>query len=142
MSIFNIDFDKILGSFSYDPSSPMIFSSGFFLWIFAAFLLVYSLLKKQDTLRIIFVTAFSYYFYYKSSGTYFFLLALVTVSDFYFARMMHQTNDYKIKKRLVISSLCINLGLLAYFKYTNFFAGFFVSLWGGEFDGFDIFLPV
>lgn len=142
MSIFNLDFDKVLGSFVYDPASPMIFSSGFFLWIFAAFLLVYSLLKKQDTLRIIFVTAFSYYFYYKSSGTYFFLLALVTMSDFYFARMMYGTNDYKLKKRLVVSSLCINLGMLAYFKYTNFFAGMFVSLWGGEFDGFDIFLPV
>ena len=77
--MWDIDFNRLRDVFVYDPQAPMIFSSGIFLWLFAAFILVYLLLQRRLTARLLFVTAFSYYFYYKSSGTYFFLLALVTV---------------------------------------------------------------
>ena len=79
--MWDIDFNRLRDVFVYDPQAPMIFSSGIFLWLFAAFILVYLLLQHRLTARLLFVTAFSYYFYYKSSGTYFFLLALVTASD-------------------------------------------------------------
>ncbi|RAZ73158.1 MBOAT family protein, partial [Klebsiella oxytoca] len=75
------------------------------------------------TARILFVTLFSYYFYYKSSGTYFFLLALVTVCDFLLAQWMDRTEGRWKRKGLVTLSLGVNLGLLAYFKYTNFLGG-------------------
>ena len=75
----DIDFSRLKEVLTYDPQAPMIFSSGIFLWLFAAFMIVYTLLQRKYTARILFVTLFSYYFYYKSSGTYFFLLALVTV---------------------------------------------------------------
>lgn len=74
--MWDIDFNRLRDVFVYDPQAPMIFSSGIFLWLFAAFILVYLLLQHRLTARLLFVTAFSYYFYYKSSGTYFFLLAL------------------------------------------------------------------
>ena len=86
--MWDIDFNRLRDVFVYDPQAPMIFSSGIFLWLFAAFILVYLLLQRRLTARLLFVTAFSYYFYYKSSGTYFFLLALVTVADFFIARLM------------------------------------------------------
>ncbi len=38
-------------------------------------------------------------------------------------------------------SLGVNLGLLAYFKYTNFLGGVIASLMGGEFTALDILLP-
>ena len=99
----------------------MIFSSGIFLWLFAAFMVVYVLLQRKYTARIMFVTLFSYYFYYKSSGTYFFfLLAIVTVADFFLAQLMDRVEGYWKRKGLVALSLGVNLGLLAYFKYTNF----------------------
>ena len=69
----DIDFSRIKEVLTYDPQAPMIFSSGIFLWLFTAFLVVYVLLQHKHTARILFVTLFSYYFYYKSSGTYFFL---------------------------------------------------------------------
>ena len=81
----DIDFSRLKEVLTYDPQAPMIFSSGIFLWLFAAFMIVYTLLQRKYTARILFVTLFSYYFYYKSSGTYFFLLALVTVCDFLLA---------------------------------------------------------
>ena len=72
----DIDFSRLKEVLTYDPQAPMIFSSGIFLWLFAAFMVVYVLLQRKYTARIMFVTLFSYYFYYKSSGTYFFLLAM------------------------------------------------------------------
>lgn len=128
--------------FTYDPHAPMIFSSGLFLWLFAAFVLVYLLLQRRTTARLLFVTLFSYYFYYKSSGTYFFLLALVTVSDYLIARRMGQTEKPAARRWWLVLSLCVNLGLLAYFKYTNFLLDCWASLTGGTFTPLDIFLPV
>ena len=128
--MWDIDFNRLRDVFVYDPQAPMIFSSGIFLWLFAAFILVYLLLQYRLTARLLFVTAFSYYFYYKSSGTYFFLLALVTVSDFFIARFMAGTSVGWKRKASVVLSLAINLGLLAYFKYTNFLGDVFASLLG------------
>lgn len=142
MYLIDIDFDKLRDVFTYDPQAPMIFSSGVFLWLFVGFIIVYSLLRKLNTPRILFVTLFSYYFYYKSSGTYFFLLAIVTVSDFLIARLMERTVGQGTRKALVVLSLAINLGLLCYFKYTNFFGEVIASLTGGTFTALDIFLPV
>ena len=140
--MWDIDFNRLRDVFVYDPQAPMIFSSGIFLWLFAAFILVYLLLQRRLTARLLFVTAFSYYFYYKSSGTYFFLLALVTVTDFFIARLMASSSVRWQRKVWVLVSLVINLGLLCYFKYTNFLGDVFASLVGGTFHHYDIFLPV
>ena len=120
LSGLNIDLDRLRDVFTYDPQAPMIFSSGIFLWLFVAFILVYLLLQRRTTARLLFVTLFSYYFYYKSSGTYFFLLGLVTVCDFFIACLMAREAIPWLRKAWVVLSLFINLGLLCYFKYTNF----------------------
>lgn len=135
----NVDWSKLAEQLTYDSSSPMIFSSGVFLWLFLAFTFIYMLMGKRDTLRILFVTAFSYYFYYKSSGIYFFLLAVVTISDYWIARGIARQ---KAKRFLMVLSLLIDLGLLCYFKYTNFFGGLYADITGGTFSPWDIFLPV
>lgn len=138
----DLDWSRLRDVLVYDPQAPMIFSSGLFLWLFAAFVAVYLLLQRRTTARLLFVTLFSYYFYYKSSGTYFFLLALVTVSDFLIARFMERTVVRWKRKLWVTLSLFINLGLLCYFKYTNFFGECLASFTGGNFEPLDIFLPV
>lgn len=128
----DIDFHRLGEVLTYHPDAPLIFSSGLFLFLFLGFSLVYMLLQKQDTARIIFVCLFSYYFYYKSSGFYFFLLAIVTLTDFFLAHRMDRTENRLARKCLLLASLTVNLGLLCYFKYTNFF---FNTI-------YDIFLPV
>ena len=128
---------------TYSAQAPLIFSSGLFLWLFAAFIIIYYLLRKQQTGRLIFVVLFSYYFYYKSSGLYFWLLALVTTSDFCIGYAMEQIEHRRTYRTLLVTlSICINLGLLTYFKYTNFFGEIFSNLIGGNFQPQDIFLPV
>lgn len=139
---WNIDPTRLRDVFVYDPQAPLIFSSGLFLWLFAAFALVYVLLQRRMTARLLFVTAFSYYFYYKSSGIYFLLLATVTVSDFLIAGRINRCVTSWKRKAWMCLSLFVNLGLLCYFKYTNFLGSFFASLVGGTFTALDIFLPV
>ena len=47
-----------------------------------------------------------------------------------------------VRKTFVALSVIVNLGLLCYFKYTNFFGEIISSLRGVEFTPFDLFLPV
>lgn len=130
--MFDIDWQRVIDLLTYQPESPMIFSSGVFLFLFLGFSLIYNLLGKADTLRIFFVTVFSYYFYYKSSGFFFVLLALVTTCDYFIAKAIHSTMPEDTDstamprkgtwegKTLVFLSLLLDLGLLVFFKYTNF----------------------
>ncbi len=137
-----IELQRLLDVLTYNPRQPMIFSSGLFLWLFLAVTGMYFLLRNKTTARLAFVTLFSYYFYYKSSGTYFFLLGIVTVTDFFLAQQMARSEERRRRIALLLVSLCVNLGLLIYFKYTNFFYEMLAPLWGGKFEPLDIFLPV
>lgn len=134
--------ENLLHQLQYNPESPLLFNQGLFLFLFLCFIWVYHFLEYKQTARLVFVTLFSYYFYYKSSGTYFWLLALVTCSDYLIAHGIHISKQPIIRKSLVTLSLCIDLGLLCYFKYTNFFAGMLAEMVGKNFQPWDIFLPI
>ena len=105
--------------------------------------------------RIIYVTLFSIYFYYKSSGLFFFLLLFVATSDFCIAQCMTKTASKWGRKAWVVLSLCVDLGLLGYFKYFNFLREIMAavahelgyqlgntSLQNITYQPLDIFLPV
>lgn len=140
--MFHFDLHKILQQFVYQPAEPLLFNSGLFLFLFTGFLFVYSQLSETHRAKLTFVTLFSLYFYYKSSGTYFVLLIGATLFDFMLAKLIHQTADRWKRKMYIFITLAVNLGMLGYFKYTNFlYESFFWSA-GSEFQPLDIFLPV
>ena len=112
---------RITELLSYDASSPLIFNSGLFLFLFVGFAGVYLLLRRATTLRILYVILFSIYFYYKSSGVYFLLLIFAAISDYLIGHAIARSADEHKRRRLVALSVVINLGMLGYFKYTNFF---------------------
>ena len=127
----------------YDATAPLIFNSGLFLYMFVAFAAGYLLLRRADSLRILYVIAFSLYFYYKSSGIYFLLLIFSAVADYLIAHAIDSSQSRRERKGWVTLSVVINLGMLAYFKYTNFFIEMANSLVGEGFLQFqNIFLPV
>ena len=133
----------LLRLLAYDSTSPLIFSSGLFLFLFAGFLFLYGLLRRATTARILYVIAFSLYFYYKSSGLYFLLLIFAAASDFLIARRLHRTECAAGRRWLVALSVAVNLGMLGYFKYTNFLIDIANDLFGEGFLEFrNIFLPV
>ena len=49
------------------------------------------------------------------------LLALSTVTDFTVGRLLEQQEDDRRRKQLFVVSLAVNLGILGFFKYFNFF---------------------
>ncbi len=136
-------FGRLQELLTYDASSPLIFSSGLFLFLFAGFLLIYGALRKATAARIVYVILFSLYFYYKSSGLYFLLLVFAATSDYWIARGIHRAREQWKRLALVTASIAVNLGMLGYFKYTNFLVEIANQLFGQGFLQFqNIFLPV
>ena len=135
---------QIIELLTYDPSSPLLFNSGLFLVLFLLFVPVFYLLRKRHLPRTIWVVLFSLYFYYLSSGVYFVLLILLATTDFIIGRQIARCQSRSGKKGWLILSLLLDLGLLCYFKYTNFLYDSFAPLFGASPGGrhFDIFLPV
>lgn len=151
----NIDISKLGDILTYHHNAPILFSSGLFFFLFIGFLIIYMSLRKHLLARLIYVTLFSLYFYYKSSGFWFFLLVFTATSDFLIAQGIHRTASKLGRKLFVTLSLCINLGMLGYFKYYNFLLEIIASItrmFGDQFGNeamqhvnyqpLDIFLPV
>lgn len=150
-----LSIEKLSDLLAYQQNAPLLFSSGLFFFLFIGFLIIYMSLRKHLLARIIYVTLFSLYFYYKSSGLFFLLLLFVATSDFCIARCMAKTASRQGRKAWVVLSLCVDLGLLGYFKYFNFLREIGVSiahelgyllgntsLQGVSCQPLDIFLPV
>jgi len=140
--MFQFDPARILDQFLYHPESPLLFSSGLFLFLFLGFLLVYRALTAYERARILWCVLFSTYFYYKSSGIYFLLLVASVFVDFHLARWIAAAATQRARGWLLALSLVANLGMLAYFKYTNYFFELWAGMTGAQPLHFDIFLPV
>ena len=117
----DISLKKLFDLLKYNPKEPLLFNSGFFFIFFGLFLLVYLMLYKKDVLRIYFLTAFSLYFFYKASGWYVVFILIAAVFDYNISHMIYEEANKRKKNVLLVLSVCLNLGLLFYFKYTNFF---------------------
>lgn len=140
--IDKLDLNRLFSQFVYHPKSPLIFNTGFFLLLFLGFLAGYQLLRNQHRARLLYVTIFSLFFYYKSSGEYFLLLVFSTIVEYNFARWIADTASPGLRKLLLTLSLLVNLGMLFYFKYTNFFLSGFQALTGQPVPVLHVLLPV
>lgn len=98
----------------------MVFSSiTFLLYFLPVFIIVYSFLPKL--LRNWFILFASIFFYSWGAPTFVFLLLGSTIVDYFIVRAIHKAINRSAKRKYLILSLVMNLGLLAYFKYANFF---------------------
>lgn len=98
----------------------MIFSSSLFLLYFLPlFLLVYHLVGKQFKNYVI--LGASIFFYSWGAPKFLFVILGSTIIDFYIVKCLHQSKEERKRKLLLSTSIFINLGLLLYFKYSNFF---------------------
>jgi len=140
--MLGFDIHKLAQQFVYRADEPLLFNSGFFLFLFTAFMWVYIILSPMQRPKLIFVTLFSLYFYYKSSGGYFVLLIFAAVVDFTLAKWIYASTDPWRRKCFIVLTLLINLGLLGYFKYSNLLYESFCFVAGKPFEPLDIFLPV
>lgn len=135
--------ERILDLLTYKPMEPLIFSSGLFLFLFLGFCLFYPMMRRAVLMRTIYITLFSLFFYYKTSGIYVLLLMAVAMSDFLVGRAIGRATTQRSKKWFLALGITIDLGILGYFKYTNFLIDIFRSVTNSNFLDFQtIFLPV
>jgi alginate O-acetyltransferase complex protein AlgI len=104
----------------------MVFSSTIFLLYFLPFfLLVYYLadVKFKNYVAL----AFSVFFYAWGAPDFIFIVLGSVIIDFFIVRKMYNAIGNK-KKLWLAASIILNLGLLAYFKYANFFVDNFNTI--------------
>ena len=141
--MFSIDFHKILEQLKYNPSNPLLFNSSFFLIFFTLFLIFYQFIYKHKFTRVLAFTLFSLYFFYKACGFYFLIIVISAVVDFIISNAIYKYSDRKqIRKVLLVFSIVINLGLLFYFKYTNFFIDIVNDFSSNHIDPLHLVLPI
>lgn len=101
----------------------MVFSSSIFLVVFLPlFLVIYNLLPKVLNVKNIFILLSSIIFYSWGGPKFIFVILGVTLLDFLLVGQVYKHRDNKRQKLVFLCmSLALNLGLLFYFKYFNFF---------------------
>ena len=100
-------------------TSPLYFY--FLVSIFLFFRIASKIHLGQAFLRSILLIA-SYCFYAAWSPTYVLLIGVPTISDFWLGNQIHRSSGRKQKLYLLVS-ICLNLGVLGFFKYANFLLG-------------------
>jgi len=97
----------------------MLFNSIDFV-VFFVIVLVSISIVKQRKFQHLFLLLASYFFFYYSSNYLIILLIVSTLLDFYIAKIIWNTSNITKKKIFLIISLAGNLGLLGFFKYSDF----------------------
>ena len=98
----------------------MVFSSSIFLLYFLPiFLLLYHVIGKR--FKNYFILGASILFYSWGAPQFVFVILASTIIDFFIVRTLYRSDDERKRKIFLSLSIFINLGLLLYFKYSNFF---------------------
>ena len=143
--------------FAFDSNSPLLFTQFYFWAFFAIVYSIFALIVRKQTsarlhLRNVFLLFVSWFFYYKTSGLFLLILAFVTLSDWLIAKGIYRaryaapasppSGGSRRGSLLLVLSVVIDLGLLAYFKYAYFFTNMVNDLFGCSFEVFDVFAYV
>lgn len=115
----------------------------FFLTVYSLYLLFQRSLPLQNRMLLI----ASLFFYGWWDWRFLMLMVVTIATDYVLAWAIHQTEDRRRKKAYVLISVAVNLGILGFFKYFNFFSEnlfFLLRFFGLEWTVpfFSIVLPV
>lgn len=122
----------------------MLFNSFEFILIFLPITLTgYFLCARAGrNLAYAFLTVASFVFYGAWSVPYGILLVIQLTANFLIGRYLSQRPNARAVKVIMIIGVTLNLTLLGYFKYANFFIKTASGVFGGSFDYFEIILPL
>lgn len=142
MFLDHFDINAFLQQFLYDKDNPLLFNNGFFVYFFFIFIVLFYFLKNHSKARRYMFCAFSLYFFYKASGEFVILVIISAIVDFLISNAIYRSKVQFTRKSLLILSILFNLGILFYFKYTNFFISVSNELFNTGFNPLHILLPV
>ncbi|MGN0670311.1 MAG: MBOAT family protein, partial [Oscillospiraceae bacterium] len=119
----------------------MVFSSLTFLFAFLpAVLLVYFAVPRQGKNAVLFL--FSLLFYAWGEPIYVLLMVFSTVLDYTCGRLVEKFRGTKKQKIGLIVSVIANLGLLCFFKYSDFLIPTVNSIFGFAIPTLNLPLPI
>ena len=104
----------------------MLFNSLIFFVFLAVVFLLYAALPHRGQNRLL--LAASYLFYGAWDWRFLFLLVFSTGLDFLFARALGRSSAPRARRGWVAASIVLNLSILGFFKYFNFFIDSFAVL--------------
>ena len=136
------DCNAFLQQFLYDSKNPLLFNNGFFVYFFTLFILLFFALRNHHKARRYVFCLFSLYFFYKASGWFVGLVLVSAVVDFFLSNAIYREKSKSKKKFLLVLSILFNLGMLFYFKYTDFFIEISNSLFDTNFNPLNLILPI
>ncbi len=136
------DWNAFLQQFLYDSKNPLLFNNGFFVYFFTLFILLFFALRNHHKARRYVFCIFSLYFFYKASGWFVGLVLISAVVDFFLSNAIYREKSQNRKKFLLVLSILFNLGMLFYFKYTDFFIEISNSLFDTNFNPLNLILPI
>ncbi len=101
----------------------MVFSSITFIFVFLpAFFLIYYLTPIGLKNLVIFIGSLIFYFYgVRNKPEYFLLILLSIIINYICGRKIAADRKQKKGKKWLAAGLCYNIGILFFFKYTDFF---------------------
>ena len=137
-----IDWAKVQHQLLYDAKNPLLFNSGFFVYFFFFFILFYFLVRKNNYHRAVVLSLFSLYFFYKASGFFVGLVVATSVVNFGLSNWIYVLKNAVVRKTILIASIVFNLGVLFYFKYTNFAIDLINSYSTLHFNALHLILPI
>ena len=91
------------------------------------FLLYWFVFNKTIKLQNLFLLIIGYIFYGWWDWRFLFLIAFSTIFDFTIGILLEKSNHSQNRKWLFAASCIVNIGLLGFFKYFNFFIDNFIS---------------
>ena len=91
------------------------------------FLLYWFVFNKTIKLQNLFLLIIGYIFYGWWDWRFLFLIAFSTIFDFTIGILLEKTTELQKRKLLFAASCIVNIGLLGFFKYFNFFIDNFIS---------------
>ena len=120
--------------FAFDPETPLLFTQFQFWAFFSLVFMAFAIFQRRAWMRNAYLFAVSLLFYYKTSGAFVGLLFLVTCSDFFIAQLIYKCGTRWKKRALLTLSVCIDLGILFYFKYSYFIADIINQMFGTQLE--------
>jgi D-alanyl-lipoteichoic acid acyltransferase DltB (MBOAT superfamily) len=105
----------------------MVFNS-FTFALFFAVVLVFHYSAASWRAKKIFLTVASYLFYAAWNPPFVLLLFFSTIADWELAKRIYRASSQQRRRAWMIGSLCINLGVLGFFKYSTFLLDSFTAL--------------
>jgi alginate O-acetyltransferase complex protein AlgI len=124
----------------------MVFNSAPYALFLPIVLGLYWLLRRRKPQNILLLIS-SYVFYGAFDYRFLGLMWLSTITDYTVGRLLGSTEDERKRKRIFGMSLLVNLGILGFFKYFDFFSGSAADLLRGfglhpDLPTLNLFLPV